>query len=106
MATEDLRTEPLHRRLKRLRSARGLTMKALSARVGIPMTTYREWEYGRSIRGEPYEKLARAFGIGLTELMTGSRPSGSEMLAIVRGLEAEISRLRRSIEESLPGARP
>lgn len=44
-------------------------MRETARRIGVPETTYREWEYGRKICGaEPYRKIARAFGISISEL--------------------------------------
>jgi transcriptional regulator with XRE-family HTH domain len=43
-------------------------MRETAKLIGVPETTYREWEYGRAIRGEPYLKIARAFGISVEEL--------------------------------------
>lgn len=43
-------------------------MREAARRIGVPETTYREWEYGRAIRGEPYPKIAAAFGVSLEVL--------------------------------------
>ena len=40
-------------------------MREAAHRTGVPETTYREWEYGRQIRGEPYRKIAEAFNISV-----------------------------------------
>ena len=44
-------------------------MRKAAQLIGVPETTYREWEYGRQIRGEPYLKIAKAFGISVSELL-------------------------------------
>lgn len=43
-------------------------MRETAKRIGVPETTYREWEYGRAITGEPYPKIAEAFEITLEEV--------------------------------------
>lgn len=43
-------------------------MRQAAKLIGAPESTYREWEYGRSIRGEPYPRIAKAYGISLEEL--------------------------------------
>lgn len=43
-------------------------MREASKLIGVPESTYRDWEYGREIRGEPYLQIAKAFGITLDEL--------------------------------------
>lgn len=46
-----------------------MSMRDAARRIGVPETTYREWEYGRQIRGaESYKRIARAFGVSLAEL--------------------------------------
>ena len=54
-------------------------MREAAKRIGIPETTYREWEYGRSVRGELYPRIAKAFGIGLEELF-GLAPGGARSI--------------------------
>ncbi|MGZ5279566.1 MAG: helix-turn-helix transcriptional regulator [Pseudobdellovibrionaceae bacterium] len=56
------------RKLQELRLGKGLSMRETAKRIGVPETTYREWEYGRAIRGEPYIQIAKVFGITLQEL--------------------------------------
>ena len=50
-------------------------MREAARRIGVPETTYREWEYGRAIRGEPYVKIALAFGVTLDALLGTSDKS-------------------------------
>jgi transcriptional regulator with XRE-family HTH domain len=60
---------PFYKRLRRLREDRRLSMREVAKLINVPETTYREWEYGRAIRGEPYIKIARALGVSLEELL-------------------------------------
>lgn len=50
-------------------------MREAAKRIGVPETTYREWEYGRAIRGEPYIRIARAFGVTLDALLGNASPT-------------------------------
>ena len=61
------------KRLIEYRRIRKLTVKQVAENLGIPATTYRDWEYGNAITGEPYLKLANLFQISLYELLTGER---------------------------------
>jgi transcriptional regulator with XRE-family HTH domain len=58
-------------RLRRLRMQNDLSVKQVANELSIAPSTYREWENGRSIRGEPYVQLAQVFNIEVSELMTG-----------------------------------
>ena len=54
--------------LKRLREQRDFKINKCAATVGVSPITYREWEYGRAISGEPYLKIAKLFDVSLSEL--------------------------------------
>ncbi len=58
-------------RLKNLREKRKLGLTKIAKFVGVSPSTYRDWEYGREIKGEPYMKLAEIFNVSLTYLLTG-----------------------------------
>jgi transcriptional regulator with XRE-family HTH domain len=56
------------KQLRSLRLFRGLSVREVSQLIGVPATTYRDWEYGKRIQGQPYIRIAQAFGITLDEL--------------------------------------
>lgn len=58
-------------KLQQLRRQSGLSVKQIAAEIGVAQSTYRDWEYGRAIRGEPYADLAKVFGVSLSELLAG-----------------------------------
>jgi transcriptional regulator with XRE-family HTH domain len=62
--------EAICKKLKKFREGRHLSMREAAKLIGVPETTYREWEYGRAIRGEPYLKIAEAFGVSVEELFS------------------------------------
>lgn len=71
-------TSSFNKRLKDLRKKRKLSLKHASQLIGVPESIYREWEYGRQIRGhESYMKIAKAFGLSLDELFGIKAPSSS-----------------------------
>jgi transcriptional regulator with XRE-family HTH domain len=53
----------VHQKIRRLRKERKKTLREVAAAICVPLTTYREWEYGRAIRGEHMIKLAKVFGV-------------------------------------------
>ena len=79
------------KRLKTYRLRKNLSVKKVADLVGIPPSTYRDWEYGRLIMGEPYEKLAGVFDVSITELVTGREPELSET---IKSLESALADLR------------
>ncbi|MBO9666510.1 MAG: helix-turn-helix transcriptional regulator [Bdellovibrio sp.] len=86
--------DTLAKRLKAFRQEKHLSAQELAETCGIPVTTYREWENGRQIQGEPYEKLAEALGVSLFELMTGRKPKYSDVFFKLDELEKQIADLR------------
>jgi transcriptional regulator with XRE-family HTH domain len=60
--------DPIGKRIRELRNKKKLTMRETSQGIGVPITTYREWEYGRAIRGNHLVKLAKFFEVSPEEL--------------------------------------
>ena len=85
-------------RLRRLRLHRRLSLKEMASAIGIPVTTYREWEYGRAIKGEPYPRIAEVLGVGLTELLTGRTPSRIAALKQLTLVEDGLAALKKELE--------
>ncbi|MEN0058503.1 MAG: helix-turn-helix transcriptional regulator [Bdellovibrio sp.] len=62
------------KRLAQLRKERQWTQKQVAEALGIPHSTYKEWEYGRKIQGEGiYVRMADLFGISLRSLLIGAQ---------------------------------
>ena len=75
-----MKTESLAERIRRLRIENGLTIREVAEAIQVPITTYRDWEYGKAIRGEPYSKLASVFNVSLEELLLGEEKANPEIL--------------------------
>jgi transcriptional regulator with XRE-family HTH domain len=84
-------------RLKHLREERDLGVAELAKKIGIPASTYREWEYGRAIKGEPYVGIANALNISLQELMTGEKPNKNQLLKKFEHLESQFSGFKNDL---------
>lgn len=61
-------------RLKTFRKNKNLSAREVASQVGVSVSTYRDWENGRSINGEPYSKLADALGVHVLEVLEGRQP--------------------------------
>jgi hypothetical protein len=47
--------------------------------IGVPLSTYKEWEYGRRVQGEhAYVRLAEALRLNLRTLLTGEKFAANE----------------------------
>jgi transcriptional regulator with XRE-family HTH domain len=87
----------LSKRLKYFRNKKKLSVKEIAAAIEVPVTTYREWEHGRSILGEPYEKIAEALGVTLEELITGKSPAHSEIINQCDEIQNRLASLRKNL---------
>ncbi|QLY26515.1 helix-turn-helix domain-containing protein [Bdellovibrio sp. KM01] len=89
--------ETLATRLKRMRTQKEMSAQQIADQAGIPVTTYREWENGRQILGEPYEKLSKALDVSLFELMTGRKPKNADLFLKLEEVEKTLSELRSQL---------
>jgi transcriptional regulator with XRE-family HTH domain len=86
--------ESLSSRLRRLRKARGLSMKEVAEALKISESTYREWEYGRAIQGEPYLKLSEVLATSVYELLGGDKIQATTIFYTLEEIEAGMKKLR------------
>lgn len=93
--------EKIGARLRRLRVGRSLSTIEVASRLGVAPSTYREWENGRAIRGEPYEKLALILGASLQEVLLGERFKSSEALRVMDEVEAGLAKLKYEIMKAI-----
>lgn len=54
--------------LKKIRLERKLTASEVASKVGVSKSTYRDWEEGRKILGEPYLRIADALETSLQSI--------------------------------------
>ena len=90
-------TTDIHSRLRALRKGKSLTIQQVSTITGIPASTYKEWENGRQIRGEPYMNLARVFEVSVHELITGEKSQASPALKRIEEIEAHLAKLKTDL---------
>ena len=84
-------------RLKMLRQRRGLRATDIARSLGVPVSTYRDWEMGREIRGEPYLKLAELLGVSVIELLGGVPRERAEVLQELEKIERSLTFIRLSL---------
>ncbi len=89
--------EKFDQRLKRLRQEKGLTAQAMADKIGVPGSTYRDWESGKGLRIPPLEKIGQVLAISVTELITGEQKSKGEAIARAESIEQQLRELRMII---------
>lgn len=65
--------------------------------VGVSESTYRDWENGRKIQGEPYEKLADALDMNILELLSVSRKEVSYITKELVEIEKHVKNIRKFV---------
>lgn len=95
--------EPFAKRIIQLRTQRGLTQKEVAKALKVPLSTYKEWEYGRRIQGEHvYVALAETLGVSIKGLLTGRfGPEKTEALEKVELAIKQMESVRKSLLSSL-----
>lgn len=87
----------MNKRIKKYRELAGISQREAACLIGVPVSTYREWEYGRQIRDyKSYIKIAKAFNISLDTLF-GLKGIDSSL----EGDFDQIDKLLRSIRSKI-----
>ena len=81
------------KRLKDLREKQGISSKKMAEELGVSLSTYRDWEYGRKIMGEPYLKIASILGVSLNELFGNEARNYKEMKDAIDQVKITLKKL-------------
>ncbi|HEX7675861.1 MAG TPA: helix-turn-helix transcriptional regulator [Bdellovibrio sp.] len=87
----------IHDRLRRLRLQQNLTINNIAEKTGISASTYKAWENGRQIQGEPYPALARVYQVSLQELITGEKANCFQILERIDRLRHELQEMKNDL---------
>lgn len=87
----------LGKRLKAARLERNFSIEEVALRLGVSPSTYREWENGRAITGNPYSQLSSVLGVGVYHILGIEDKSKDELFTCLNELEKCIQRLKRFI---------
>ncbi len=94
--------ETLGKRIQKLRQDRGFKANAVADAIGVSPSTYRDWEYGREIKGEEaYVKLSRFYGVSLSFLIMGKEETKvhEELNEIQRKLESCLDQVKSTLSK-------
>lgn len=92
-----MKNESFPIRLRRFRTAKGIKVKDMALQLGVSVSTYRDWEYGRAIKGEPYPKMAEILSVTLNELLTGHKPAPEHLMLEILKCEEALSNLKKEL---------
>lgn len=92
-----MKDESFPMRLRRFRTAKGIKVKDMALKLGVSVSTYRDWEYGRAIKGEPYPKIAEILSVSLHELLTGHQSAPEHLMREILKCEEALSSLKKEL---------
>lgn len=75
----------------------GYSVKKVASEIGISESTYRDWENGRKISGEPYEKIAKALNMPILELVTNQGIRITEIEKEIKNLINSVNNIEQMI---------
>lgn len=78
-------------KIKKRRFELGLTAKDVAMQLNVAESTYRDWENGRKIQGEPYVQLSKILNLPLASLF------GIEQSSEVIQLKMDIDQLSEQV---------
>jgi len=90
--------ETIGLRMKRLRTLQGMSASEVAIKSGVPISTYREWENGRQIKGEPYKKIADTLNVSLYELLTGCNSGSVDLIQKIDDIQNICTTLKKDLE--------
>ncbi len=89
--------DQFYKRLKFYREKKGIKVKEMAALLNISISTYRDWEYGRSITGEPYMAMARVLEVSLEELLNGHKSTPDTLQKRLKDIQSQLKELSHEL---------
>lgn len=90
-----------YQRLKTHREQKGIRVSEMAKLLGVSVSTYRDWEYGRKITGEPYVLMASILQISINELLTGDKGCPIKITRNLEVIKFQILELERELSSFL-----
>lgn len=85
------------KRLISFREKKGLKPSQAAESIGVPLSTYRDWENGVNILGaDSFLKISRAFEIPISTLMSGKNVNNNLVDDIIY-IEKKIQELKKNV---------
>jgi transcriptional regulator with XRE-family HTH domain len=83
--------------LKKRKLQIGKKPSEIAEKIGVSESTYRDWENGRKIQGEPYRKIAEALEISIIDLLEIERVSYNYLKSELENIDNSIKNIRKIV---------
>lgn len=85
------------RRLKEIRTLKKLSVEQVASALPVAKSTYRDWENGRAVSGQPYIQLAKVLEVSVYELLGVYEPSKEKLTNELQQVEDMIKRIKSEL---------
>lgn len=89
--------ENFHSRLRRLRQQRNLTARDFAKLIGVPQSTYSDWENGKGLKLPPYELISQVLAVSVCELVLGQLTTSDEVYECIASIEKQLAELKSKV---------
>lgn len=83
--------------LSALRKKKNLTAHEVATAIGVATSTYRDWESGRAITGNPYKKMTEIYEVSLAQLFGIQEEDKTKQLEKIEELEKLLRELKLAL---------
>ncbi len=84
-------------RIRKLRLERKMTLKETANLLDVPVSTYRDWEYGRKMPADAILKLSEAFDVPITVFTHREMNPGSDLQRAIDLIEEALKIVRNAV---------
>ncbi len=84
-------------RIRQIRLEKKMTLKEAARLLGVPTSTYRDWEYGRKIPAEIISRLADVYDLPISVFTMKTKIGQSELFKAVSLMEEALQIVKRAI---------
>lgn len=84
----------LSQRIKKLRQEQKMTLKEMAQHLGVPTSTYRDWEYGSKIPADVLIELSQLFKSSPNELLGLEKIQNRNLRQAIQLIEEGLKLLR------------
>lgn len=87
----------LAQKIRQLRIERKMTLKETAKYLGVPVSTYRDWEYGRKMPADAILKLAETFDVPMSAFSKREKSPGADLQRAIDLMEEALRIVRNAI---------
>lgn len=87
----------LAQKIRQLRLERKMTLKEAAKYLEVPVSTYRDWEYGRRMPADAILKLAEAFDVPMTVFTKREASPGDDLRKAIDLMEEALRIVRNAV---------